>query len=305
MARFSSERLGIFYAIFKLVAESLNLTGALSLKLYPHPSELKPHWSTFALKRAIIFCNFFWFLCLCALFFLLVSTYFLVSNYKNLNFSAQHQVAKLEEEIKRLQTLNSYTEDHAIALAQNIQQIVDSAETSVQRDFLKKVVPQALQLQVNYGVPASATVAMAIFESRYGSSELAREHFNFFGLKAFPSAWDGAKTYQPTIDSGKPTQAFFRSFSSLEEGIVGYAKFLAGSDRYQPAFRFRKGDLFVKAILAAGYCPDKDYFSHIQGLMERHHLALLDLPENGTTQEPAQTAPNHAATGEAEMATVR
>ena len=53
-----------------------------------------------------------------------------------------------------------------------------------QKRFVLSLLPQALSLQASKGVPASATVGMAIYESGWGQSALAQEHNNLHGLKA-------------------------------------------------------------------------------------------------------------------------
>ncbi len=191
---------------------------------------------------------------------------------------AEQRMAQLQYEVDRLQQLNYYTSTQMIGLAKKIHDVVETADGS-QKKFLALLIPEALRVQATHGVPASATMAMAIYESGYGRSELAVEHNNFFGLKALSEAWEGPKVYTTTRDSGQRTMAYFRGYSDIHTAVQGYANFLKETGRYASAFHYRDGDKFVQAILKAGYCPDSDYHRHITEIMSRHQLNTLDLPE--------------------------
>jgi flagellum-specific peptidoglycan hydrolase FlgJ len=129
-------------------------------------------------------------------------------------------------------------------------------------------------------------MAMSIYESGYGKSELARSSNNFFGLKAFASVWDGPKVHQQTRDLGRKTMAYFRAYPDVDAAVLGYAEFLK-VPRYAKAFAFKTGPEFIAVILKAGYCPDADYLANIKIIMDRHHLADLDVvqPLEGGTQQ--------------------
>lgn len=277
--------------------QSLDLTRILALRAYPNATPLpKRPISSRALKKIVWLTNLFWVICLVGGCFALYSTYLVILNYENKNLQAANRLKELDEEIQRLQSLNLYTSAQTLTLAKSMQMVIDSSDGK-RREFLQSVVPEAMKLQITHGVPASATVGMAIYESRYGTSDLAITHHNLFGIKAFEAAWDGPKTYEHTVDRGVPTMAYFRSYPDIQSGILGYAQFLRASDRYKEAFKYKSGDKFVETILAAGYCPDKDYLSNVKTIMERHHLASLDLPENtqataSNTSTPANPVVN-------------
>jgi flagellum-specific peptidoglycan hydrolase FlgJ len=198
---------------------------------------------------------------------------------------ARERILGLSGEIERLQVMSYYSAEQALELAAAMQKVVLSG-SGFQQDFMAAMLPAALKAQITHGVPASATMAMSIYESGYGKSELARSANNFFGLKAFASVWDGPKVYQQTRDLGRKTMAYFRSYPDVDAAVMGYADFLK-APRYAKAFEFKTGPEFVETILRAGYCPDGDYLSNIKTIMERHHLAELDLarPLEGGSQQ--------------------
>jgi len=207
---------------------------------------------------------------------------------------ARSRILGLSGEIERLQVMSYYSTEQALELAAAMQKVVLSGN-GAQQDFLAAMIPEALKIQITHGIPASATMAMSIYESGYGKSELAKAANNFFGLKAFASVWDGPQVHMQTKDLGRKTMAYFRSYPDVEAAVQGYAHFLQ-APRYSKAFEFKTGPEFVAVILKAGYCPDADYLGNIKTIMERHHLGDLDLarPLEGGTQQ-ASLATNPAA----------
>lgn len=259
------------------------------LKQFPHSRNLpRPHLSTFALKRIILSILALSWAALLTVSYVAWTGYQVAQAQQQEMAESAAMLARLHYEIDRLNELNLYTAQQTLDLAKTIQKIVDSGQGD-QRDFLALMIPEALRVQITHGVPASATMAMSIYESAYGRSELASNANNFFGIKAFESVWSGPRVYQMTRDSGVKTMAYFRRYPDVEAAVNGYATFLRSNDRYQPAFEHHDGASFVEQVLKAGYCPDKDYLAHIKVIMERHSLKNLDL--NAVEQKAVSTSP--------------
>jgi len=256
---------------------SYNISHLYQAGIYQRTSPFPQRLSGFQLKRYLWISNACW---AAGLGLALVLIYQLVGVYRA-QTAANDAVAErgrtLEMEINRLAQLHSYNADQTLALARSIQAVLDTT-SGKRRDFMEKVLPEALRIQALYRIPASATIGMACYESAFGQSDLARQHNNFFGIKAF-NDWDGEKALMSTRDLGVATQANFRVYSDLERGIEGYALFLYGRDRYKAAFQHRDGRSFVQAVAKAGYCPDSNYTMAVCSIIERHHLDVLDLPD--------------------------
>lgn len=192
-------------------------------------------------------------------------------------------------QIARLVALQtSQSPNDVVQLAKKLSGVLNSAYGD-RRKFIEAALPHAIRIQVQYGIPASATISQAIYESGYGSSALAKEHHNFFGIKAF-NDWNGPKALMSTKDNGVPTQAYFRKYASLGDGFQGYADFLRASGRYDRAFYMESGVKFVGALLRAGYCPDANYLDNIKVIMARHRLQELDNIIKAADQAPYQVA---------------
>ncbi len=271
---------------------ALDLTRALSLGRHmPIMKAPQRHWSVFSVRRLVWVSNLCWFIGLLFAGGLILFLWSViagwehrfqeaVAQYEQRFRSAEERTVVLQSEIGRLHDLNLYTSSQSIEIARHMHTVMESGR-GVQMDFFEAIVPEALRVQVTHGVPASATVAMAIYESNYGRSELGVKNHNYFGIKAFDGSWKGPKVYAATRDNGKARMAYFRMYPSLKQSVEGYADFLRDGDRYKEAFTHRSGEKFAQTILQAGYCPDGDYLQNIHTIMQRHHLALLDLPEEG------------------------
>lgn len=228
------------------------------------------------LWRALCVSNAFWLATVCVAVVAITTVVNWYVTQRTLKTAEMEHSRLLETEINRLAKLHSYSTSQTMTLAEDIQSVLDTA-SGHRRQFLENMLPHALRLQALYRIPASATIGMGIYESAYGTSDLARKSNNYFGIKAFKD-WAGKRVNMPTVDLGQRTRANFRVYDSLAEGIQGYAKFLSGRTRYQDAFQHYQGESFVAAVAAAGYCPDADYSDVVGKIIRRHNLQVLDLP---------------------------
>lgn len=141
--------------------------------------------------------------------------------------------------------------------------------------FVTEAIKEAQVIKNKYGIPVSATVAQAIYESNYGKSPLARKYNNFHGIKVGEKKWKGDRATVTVKEEGHYIRAEFRAYDSMHDGFIGYAEFLK-RPRYQPAFKAKDGLSFVKTILRCGYCPSQEYLTDIKRIMDRHNLRKLD-----------------------------
>ncbi|MFH1066919.1 MAG: glucosaminidase domain-containing protein [bacterium] len=275
--------------------KSVDVTSAYGmLRFYKAPPKRLGLWGTLVLS------NLLWILILATLVTTIWSlskfTRVMTSNYLHEKWSLSQikqltakQLAERDMQITRLIAYQSSSPMDVLSLGRKISKVLDSAPAR-HRKFFEEALPEAMQVQIMYGIPASAVVAMSIYESAYGRSSLAKDYHNYFGIKAF-SNWHGPKASSvPTRDEGVPTTADFRAYSNMHDGFLGYAQFLKESGRYDHAFKTKSGAQFVATILKAGYCPDSSYLPNIKRIMENHQLQELDEILETTTQKPLQMA---------------
>jgi flagellum-specific peptidoglycan hydrolase FlgJ len=187
----------------------------------------------------------------------------------------EEELRERDMKIARLLAFQSSGPGDIVNLANTIHSIFKTARHSEkQTEFLEKAMPEAIRLQMEEGIPASAVLAQSIYESYYGQSNLSRQAHNYFGLKAYN--WSGKRINMPTKDSGVLTRADFRAYDTMEEGFEGYIQFLRDSNRYTKAFGTKTGVDFIRELLRGGYCPDSDYLTRIREIMSRHNLDRLD-----------------------------
>ena len=149
------------------------------------------------------------------------------------------------------------------------------AQTANQREeFIKRAAKEAKIVHDRFGVPISICIAQGIYESRYGTSELAVKYNNYHGLKAYH--WNGAKATVRVTEEGRKIKATFRAFDNMEQAFLNYGEFLS-KQRYKPAFKYKNNSMkFLEEILDRGFCPSDEYLTDIKRIMKRHNLAQYD-----------------------------
>ena len=150
-----------------------------------------------------------------------------------------------------------------------------------QEQFIASIADAAVESADNTGVPASVTIAQAILESYWGSSRLAREANNFFGIKAQTRGGSAGSIWFDVweVIGGRnvmQSQAF-RAYRSIAESFVDHGRFFAENGRYGAAMAV-KGDAkqFAREVNRAGYATDPSYASKLIGLMDRYDLYRYD-----------------------------
>ena len=149
-------------------------------------------------------------------------------------------------------------------------------DISTPEKFIDAIAPAAVRCMKHSGVPASVTLAQAILESAWGKSV---KGMNLFGIKA-DASWTGPTVSFPTheVVNGKPIQieAKFRAYSSWDGSVEDHAKFLTENPRYKPAFEFKDGPNFARAIAKAGYATDPAYADKLISIMRGRDLTAFD-----------------------------
>lgn len=150
------------------------------------------------------------------------------------------------------------------------------AKADHKEDYVDNVKAYALDVKEEYNIPPSVTIAVSIYESNYGQSQLAKKYHNYFGLKATNKV---ESVLMVTRDYGRRVMARFMKFDSQKEGFLGFGEFLQKS-HYKKAHKQENGIDFVREMLKAGYCPDRDYLKNISVIINRHELEKIDLASN-------------------------
>ncbi|MDR1113152.1 MAG: glucosaminidase domain-containing protein [Bacteroidales bacterium] len=159
------------------------------------------------------------------------------------------------------------------------------------RAYVDQYSMLAVQKMKEYKIPASITMAQAILESACGTSRLAREGNNHFGIKCHKE-WNG-DTLHKNDDS---LDECFRKYDKVEESFDDHSLFLTTRYRYNALFQLDIMDYkaWARGLKAAGYATNPQYPTLLINLIERYQLSGLDsmtLPQN---QNPANRSPKPA-----------
>ncbi|MCW5922323.1 MAG: glucosaminidase domain-containing protein [Saprospiraceae bacterium] len=140
-------------------------------------------------------------------------------------------------------------------------------------DYIQRYHKIAIGEMQKFGIPASISLAQGLIESRAGTSKLAVNNNNHFGIKCFSRNCRKGHCTNFTDDSHKD---FFRKFKSPWESWRAHSELLA-SGRYASLKRhgkdYRKWAYGLKSI---GYATDRGYAEKIIGIIERYDLHQYD-----------------------------
>jgi flagellum-specific peptidoglycan hydrolase FlgJ len=150
-----------------------------------------------------------------------------------------------------------------------------------QEQFIASIAEAAVESADRTGVPASVTIAQAILESYWGSSRLAYEANNYFGIKAQTrggSAGSVSFTVWEVIGGRNVMQnQAFRAYNTISDSFVDHGLFFVENGRYAGAMAVKNdARKFARAINQAGYATDPAYGSKLIGLMDRYDLYRYD-----------------------------
>jgi flagellar protein FlgJ len=154
--------------------------------------------------------------------------------------------------------------------------------TPAQRQFIDDVGGVARVRRDQVGLPPSLVVAMAINESAWGQSSLARDARNYFGVKAVVGSGTLGAVEEETeeVVGGRlvRVRAPFRAYRSLDESVVDLGVFLHENDRYAPLWSATANPrAAARVLLDAGYATDPAWADKLARLIDDLDLERLDV----------------------------
>ena len=149
---------------------------------------------------------------------------------------------------------------------------VYSQRKMTRQEYIETFKELAMQEMVEYGIPASITMAQGILESGNGNSSLARKANNHFGIKCHD--WKGASVKHDDDEEDE----CFRKYKSVEESYRDHSEFLKTRGRYSFLFELEPDDYkgWAKGLKKAGYATSSTYSKSLIKLIEDHKLYELD-----------------------------
>ena len=168
-----------------------------------------------------------------------------------------------------------------------------------EQEFISFMGPLAQADMAKSGVLASVTTAQAILESAYGSTELARNANNFFGMKCslsgntWPgSTWDGVSKYRKQTGeedangNAYTITADFRKYASAADSAADHSAYLLGAmNGNKKRYAGLKGETdpakAIGIIKAGGYATDTKYVSKVLSIINKYNLTKYDQATKG------------------------
>jgi flagellum-specific peptidoglycan hydrolase FlgJ len=153
--------------------------------------------------------------------------------------------------------------------------------TSAQaKSFIEHIAPLIQHEGFSRGYTiVSTTIAQSIVEGACGTSGLAKNYHNHFGMKAGKS-WRGKSVNMKTKEEYTPGQLtdirdFFRAYDSDMEGIEGYYDFI-DTKRYANLRDAKTYRQFAEYLKADGWATSSSYVNTLCNTVEKYKLTKYD-----------------------------
>lgn len=139
--------------------------------------------------------------------------------------------------------------------------------------YISKYKQAAINKMNLYKIPASITLAQGILESGAGTSDLATQANNHFGIKC-NSDWNG-ETFIKDDDS---KDECFRKYATVEDCFEDHSKFLTTKARYSDLFKLNVTEYkeWAEGLQIAGYATSVEYSSRLIKIIEEYELFEYD-----------------------------
>lgn len=131
-----------------------------------------------------------------------------------------------------------------------------------QYEFVCEITEYSYEFKAEYQVLTSVTIAQAIEESGWGTSNIAKNANNLFGMKGTGTAGSYV------TKSGK-----WQKFNSRKESVQAYSKLI--SERYH-CKGVQEYEKVLKALADGGYCEGSEYPNKIRNHIVNYNLTMFD-----------------------------
>lgn len=144
---------------------------------------------------------------------------------------------------------------------------------SYKLQYVERFAKIAVTEQKKYGIPASITLAQGILESRAGSSKLAKQANNHFGIKCFSTKCKKGHCMNFQDDSHKD---FFRKYPTAWESYRAHSEFLINNS-YKKLLKYGNDyKMWAYGLKKLGYATDANYDNLLINIIETYDLTVYD-----------------------------
>ncbi|MFD1007345.1 flagellar assembly peptidoglycan hydrolase FlgJ [Oceanisphaera ostreae] len=143
-------------------------------------------------------------------------------------------------------------------------------------DFVKRLMPAAVEAGKRMGLPPEAMLAQAALETGWGKKIIGPKNsdssHNLFGIKA-DNSWKAEKKWVNTLEYEQgiavKVKAPFRSYESFNDSFNNYVDFLHENPRYGNALQQTGSPKqYFKELQQAGYATDPKYADKLSSIFD-------------------------------------
>ena len=153
--------------------------------------------------------------------------------------------------------------------------------------FVENIAVLVQKYAPQYGIKVcSPIIAQAVLESASGTSELAVNACNFFGLKYRKGRCPTASGIYYKVGSEQNADGSYSSsamqwmkFDNMEDGVKGYFDFINISN-YSSVKGVTEPLTYLENIKAAGYATSLKYVENLMAVVEKYNLTQYDKVES-------------------------
>lgn len=174
------------------------------------------------------------------------------------------------------------------------------------QEFIKQIAAYVKQYAPLYGIKVySPIIAQAILESSYGTSELAVNAHNYFGLKYREGRCKTCIGIYNKVGSEQNSDGSYTSsamkwckFKDMENGVIGYFDFINISN-YANLKGVTDPRKYLENIKSDGYATSLKYVDNLMSVIEKWNLTEYDKKEetsmsNSSLVSYTKLSPNHS-----------
>ncbi|MCY7961367.1 phage tail protein [Bacillus spizizenii] len=164
--------------------------------------------------------------------------------------------------------------------------------------FINDIAPHAQRILKNYNILASLVIAQGCLESAYGTSGLATQGKNLFGIKG---TYNGQYVLMWTTEYDKQgnairVQAKFRKYPSWYESMQDLANLYVNGvswdkDHYRAVVGEKDYKKATAALVKAGYATDPSYATKLNSIIESYNLTQYDAIDSVPVSPEEPTTP--------------
>jgi N-acetylmuramoyl-L-alanine amidase len=160
------------------------------------------------------------------------------------------------------------------------------------QEFIETIGAYVKKYALAYNIKVcSPIIAQAILESAKGTSELAVNANNFFGLKYKPGRCPTSSGVYYKVGSEQLADGTYTSsemqwckFDTMEACVVGYFDFINIS-RYANLKGVSDPRTYVELIREDGYATSLNYVTNLMNVIESYNLTTFDIKESKPVQK--------------------